>query len=38
MPVMYARAAGGMEAPPPPIAAGQVDMNASVNVLFELAP
>lgn len=37
MPVMYARAGAAPEAAPP-IAAGQVDMNASVNVLFELAP
>ncbi len=36
MPVMYARAGAMAEATP--IAAGQVDLNASVTVLFELAP
>ena len=39
MPVMYARAeAAGMPSAPPPIAAGEVEMTASVTVLFELAP
>ncbi len=39
MPVMYARAGGeSMAAEAPPIAPGQVDMNVSVTVLFELAP
>lgn len=39
MPVMYARASGaGMAAEPTPIAAGEVAMNASLSVLFELAP
>lgn len=39
MPVMYARAeAAGMAAAPPPIAAGQVELTASVTILFELAP
>lgn len=39
MPVMYARAqSAGMAAPAPPIAAGEVELNASVTVVFELAP
>lgn len=39
MPVMYAKAdMAAPPAPPPPVAAGQVDMQVSVSVQFELAP
>ena len=38
MPVMYARAEIAGAPAPTPIAAGEVEMNASVTVLFELAP
>lgn len=36
--VMFAKAAMAMEAAPTPVAAGQVDLSASVSVQFELAP
>lgn len=39
MPVMYARSAmADMASAPSPVAAGEVSLNASVTVLFELAP
>lgn len=39
MPVMYARAAAAdMGGGPTPVQAGQVELSAGVNVLFELAP
>lgn len=40
MPVMYARAAAmdSAGAPPPPVAAGELALNANVTVMFELAP
>jgi len=38
--VMYARAAAmdSTGAPPPPVAAGELALNANVTVMFELAP
>lgn len=37
-PMLYAKAALAMDAAPTPVAAGQVELNASVTVQFELAP
>lgn len=37
-PVMFARAEMAADAAPTPVAAGQVELTASVSVQFELAP
>lgn len=37
-PMLYAKAAMAMDAAPTPVAAGEVEMTASVSVQFELAP
>lgn len=38
MPVMYRREVAQAAAPPPPVAAGELSLNVSVTVQFELAP
>ena len=37
-PVLYARAEKMMMAAPSPVAAGELDVTASVTITFELAP